>query len=212
MNEPVEVRQGLTHASPKVREAALIALDQMPGSPLNAADVTNILTSNDHALQHTGLWVVSHHPDWSKDMIAFLRNRFNESPLTSEEEILFSDILVSFSEDRHMQRFMADRIRHASKERKLFLLGAMAKSSVKEFPQAWVEQVGLQLNPGIHPQVKAKALELVDLRGIASLADKLHMVADKALRVKSIAALLKTHPKFSEQHFAYRARKVNLQR
>ncbi|MBC7758391.1 MAG: HEAT repeat domain-containing protein [Phormidesmis sp. FL-bin-119] len=208
INEPTEVRKGLTHVSPKVREAALIALDQMPKSPLKMSDVTNFLTSNNPQLQRTGLWVASHHPDWSNEMIVFLRSRFIRGPLTSEEALLFSDILVSFSEDVQMQQFMADQIKQASKERKLFFLGAMGKSSVKEFPKAWVEQVGLQLSPEIDPQVKAKALELVSLRSISSLADKLRTVADDnnnsvVLRVQAIAALLKTNPKFSEKHFTY---------
>lgn len=208
INKPLEVTKGLTNDSPKVREAALIALDQMPNSPVKANDVKIFLTSNNRELQNTGFWVASHHPEWANDMIAFLGSRFKGGPLNSEEEILFSDLLVSFADNDQVQRFMADQMKYSSKERKLFLLGAMAKSSVKEFPSAWILQVGLQLNPEIDAQVKGKALELVDLRSIASLSEKLNIVADDKnnkvlLRLQAVGALLKSNPDFSDQHFTF---------
>ncbi|GAA4451322.1 hypothetical protein GCM10023189_13220 [Nibrella saemangeumensis] len=208
MNQPQPVAQALTNASPKVRVAALIALDQMPASTLQASQLTPFLTGIDKNLQRTALWVASRHPGWAGDMAAFLRSRFKGAPLTADEEQLFGEVLVSFSGNADMHRFMVEQTQGASKERKLFLLSAMARYSGEKLPPAWVEQLGRELVSAGDPPVQARALELVGLRNITSLSEPLRQVANDnqnaaPLRIGAIGALLKTQPAFSEPDFAY---------
>ncbi|WP_128548470.1 PVC-type heme-binding CxxCH protein [Larkinella soli] len=208
LNQPQKVEAALAHSSPKVREAALIALDQMEDSPLRADRLTPFLAGTDRNLQATALWVASHHPDWAPDMAAFLKKRFQGAALTADEEKLYGDVLVSFSGNPEMQQFMAEQLEGASKERKLFLLNAMSRLPGEKFPAVWTEPVGRQLAPDNEPEVKARAIELVGLRNITSLAGPLSRLADDdrnpaGLRLQSLGALLKAQPELTDYRFAF---------
>lgn len=208
LNQPQPVAAALSNASPLVREAALVALDQMAASTLQASQTTAFLKSPNKNLQRTALWVASHHPAWAGEMTAFLRTRFAGKPLTADEEQLFGDMLVAFSENAGMQQFMADQLREAPKARKLFLLGTMARYPAEKLPAAWIEGIGQQLVLAQDAQVQAKALELVGLRSLNTLSSQLRQVAgdDKnpaSLRMGALGALLKTQPAFTEPNFAY---------
>jgi putative heme-binding domain-containing protein len=117
-------------------------------------------------------------------------------------------MLVNFCGNAGMQQFIAQSLKGADAERKLFLLGAMAECREKKLPDVWVTAVGQQLVSGNDAQVQARALELVRLREITSLGRQLQQVADDAqnpsrLRLEAIAALLKVQPAFSGKHFTY---------
>ncbi len=206
LNQPDMVKEGLAHASPDVQEAAIIALDQMPDTPLQANQLIPFLTSKNEKLQRTARWVASHHPEWSEHMMAFLRIRFQQDTLPEDERMLLSDMLVSFCGDTHMQQFMAEQMKGASAKRRLFLLDAMAACKVEETPQVWVKQIGEQLTSFHDPQVQARALEVVRLRGITSLTKPLLQVADNPksaaeLRIGAMGALLEVTPTLTDRHF-----------
>lgn len=208
MNQAKMVEPGLIHASPQVRETALIALDQMRPSTLRPDQLRPFLTSKSLDIQRTALWVASHHPHWADEMTQFLRSRFAGSPFTEEEKEMYGNVITSFGENTSMQRFVADQLKGVPLERKLFLLDAMAKSRVKKFPEIWVEAIGRQLTSANDRQVQARTMELIRLRGITSLNDRLRQVAEDpkspaSLRIEVIGALTKDQPQFSDAHFNY---------
>jgi len=208
LNQPQPLVAALNNASPLVREAALIALDQMRPSPLRADQLTAFLDSPNKGLQRTALWVVSHHPDWSGAMTAFLKKRFVGPPLTADDEQLFGDMLVAFSENTDTQTFMAEQLKSAPAARKLFMLNTMARYPKEKLPQIWVEGIGQQLVSNRDPAVQARALGLAGLRNLSALTDGLRQVADDtkapaSLRMRALGTLLKAQPDFSESHFAY---------
>ena len=208
INEPELVKQGLVHASAKVQEAALIALDQMPSSTLQATQITPFLTGNNTELKHTALWVASHHPEWSADMVQFLSSRFQRGSLSKEEQELFGNILVSFCGDIRMQTFIGEQFKGASAAHQLFLLGSMKACRVEKFPEAWTNQLQNQLASGMDAQVKSQVMQLIRLRGISTLNNGLQQVADDTqnsteLRVEAIATILTSQPKFTNHNFEY---------
>ncbi len=195
-------------SSPLVREAALIALDQMRPSPLRANQITAFLKSPDKSLQRTALWVASHHPDWAGEMASFLKTRFAGAPLTTDEEALFGDMLVAFSGDTGMQTFIADQVRTGTVPHKLFLLNTIARCPAEKLPVAWVGLVGEQLVSAGTPTVQARALELVGLRSLTALTNNLREVIDNpksapSLRMGALGMLTKVQPTFSDAHFSY---------
>ena len=208
LNQPQPVALALTHSSSSVREAALITLDQMRPSPLQANQLMAFLNSKDKALQRTGLWIASHHPAWSGELITFLKNRFAGPPLTADDEQLVGDMLVAFSTNPDMQQFMADQLKTAPTARKLFLLSTMGRYTAEKLPASWVQQIGQQLIAGSEPQVQARTLELIGLRSLTALTGQLRQVADEtnntaSLRMGALSLLLKTQPTFSDSQFAY---------
>lgn len=207
LNQPGPVQEGLAHASPDVQETAMIALDQMPGAPLQAPQLIPFLTSQDEKLQRASRWIASHHPEWSGDMMAFLQSRFQQGALPPEERTLLGDMLVSFCGDLQMQQFMATQMAGASEERTLFLLDAMAACNVEEMPSTWVKQIGQQLTAP-SPPVQARAVELVRLRNITSLTKQLRQLADNSstavpLRLEALGALLAETPKLTNRQFDF---------
>jgi putative membrane-bound dehydrogenase-like protein len=208
LNQPGIVEPALAHTSPDVREAALIALEGMPKSPLRSNQLASFLASDNNQLKRTALWVASRHPEWSGDMIAFLRTRFSGPAMSEEEKGLLGEMLVNFCGNAGMQRFIAEQLKNTAPERKLFLLDAMAGCREKQFPEVWIAALGQELASGNDAQVKARALELVRLRAISSLSAPLRQVADNEknsprLRIDAIGALLKAQSNFSEKHFGY---------
>lgn len=208
INEPAMVSPWLADASAGVQEAALITLDQIPSAALQAKQLTPFLTASNISLKHTALWIAAHHPEWSADMVGFLKGRFERGPLSKEEEQLFGNILVSFCGDARMQGFMADQFRSATPAHKLFLLGSMEACRVEQFPGSWTKQLQQQLVPGTDAQVQSRVMQLVRLRGLTSLSKQLQQVADNTgntteLRVEAIATLLKAEPGFTDHNFDY---------
>jgi putative membrane-bound dehydrogenase-like protein len=211
LNQPQPVISALSHSSPLVREAALVALDQMRASTLQANQLTAFLKSPNKNLQRTALWVASHHPNWSGQMVDFLRGRFAGPQLTADEEQLFGDMLIAFSNDPAMQQFMVSQLQTAPAARKLFILNTMARFPAEKLPHTWVDGIGQQLvgtSPTTDPLVQARALELVGLRSLTALTGQLQQVADNAhnpasLRMSALATLLKTQPSFPDAQFAY---------
>jgi putative heme-binding domain-containing protein len=208
LNEADEVRKGLANSSPQVREAAFIALDQMPGSPLTAGELTTFLSEKNEKLQQSALWIASHHPEWSRELITFLDKRLKTDSLNAQEEKLYTDILVSFGDDAHMQKFIAGMLNTGTKQKKLFILDVMGKMKVKTFPALWINQLGQLLHASGEAQVKSKTIELVQMRGIRSLDNKLLQVADDenntaTIRIQALTGIINKKTILSDKHFSY---------
>jgi putative heme-binding domain-containing protein len=213
LNDPTEVQLALAHTSPQIQEVAMIALDQMAASSLRAIQVMPFLTYTNKNLQRTALWVAAHHPDWSSEMVGFLEKRLKGSALSADEKNLFGELLVSFCGNTTMQQFMANALKEATIDRKLFLMDAMAKCPGKEFPPVWTESIGVQLTSSTDPLVQAKVLELVNLRSITSLGKQLKQAAENTrvqanIRIAALGALLKTQSALSESQFQYLYRQL----
>ena len=208
INDVSSVRSHLSDTSVRVREAVIITLDQMPTSPLSAKELTPFLTHANSKLQQVALWAASHHPEWSADMIAFLDKQLKgNEPVISNEKLL-SDMLVSFGAEPKMQKFIADKLGNSTRDRQLFLLGAITRMNMKEFPAVWTARLGSLLDGKTDVVVKEKVVELVQLRSIKSLGKNLATVAnDKqnpaALRMQAIEASGMESKKLSNEYFAF---------
>jgi len=208
LNRPAEVKKGLSSPSPRIREAVLIALDQMPGKPISAGQVIPLLSDKNSDLQHTALWVTSHHPEWSKDIRAFLSTRLKKGGLTLGEKDSFRDILIAFSADHAIQQFIADQLATTTQDQKVFLLEVMGASQVKTFPKVWVDRISNLLSSNENVQIKMAALDLARLGGIKSLSNTIRQVVEndknpQELRTEGLSILLETAPKLLESDFRY---------
>lgn len=208
LNNPASVRPGLTHASPLVQEAALISLDQMQASTLQAADITGFLTGKNETLKNTTLWIASHHPAWSAEMISFLKNKFAKGALSADEERLYKELLVSFAEQENIQAFIANGLQSGNKQYQLFFLDVMAKSKLKNIPDVWTEAIRKHLAPGTDVAIKTAAMNLVAMRELKELSSETKQVASdannpEALRMDAVSVLLKQDSILRADDFAF---------
>ncbi len=65
-------KHGLSADSFAAQRAALLALDQMPSSALQATDIGPLLSTSDPVLQQTTVEVLARHPEWTKESIQWL--------------------------------------------------------------------------------------------------------------------------------------------
>jgi putative membrane-bound dehydrogenase-like protein len=141
--DPKGTAAGLKSANLLTRRAALVALDQMDGSGLEAATVAAELTSPDARLKETAWWIAGRHPDWGGALAGFLRDRLNAKDLSAEERDELVHRLARFAGSAPVQEMLAGRLMDAAAARDVrrTVLRAMAQSGLKEAPEAWVAGV-----------------------------------------------------------------------
>lgn len=136
---PTETRLGLKSGSPRTQRAALIALDQMDGTDLKAADATSFLGASDPSLRQAAAWVASHHPDWGGALAGFFQERLNATDLSDTERAGLSRQLAEFAGDKAIQQLMASRLSEAGTTSlaKQAVLEAIALANLKTPPASW---------------------------------------------------------------------------
>ncbi len=133
------VVKGLASDSPRVRRAALIALDQMPAGKLDAAAVARELTVADPRLQEAAWWIAGRHPDWGGTLTRFFAARLADAGLRAEQREELVAQLSRFAKGRAVQELLASRLREStSPEEQVLVLRAMAGAAVKPVPGEWV--------------------------------------------------------------------------
>jgi hypothetical protein len=81
LEDPVATAAALHAGTPAARKAALIALDQMPGSRLAPEQLLPWLRSSDDELKKTATWIISRHPEWGDAVVPFLAEQLGaETP------------------------------------------------------------------------------------------------------------------------------------
>ena len=214
LGQYASLQKALKHSSWKVRRIALIALDQLPDSPLGPSDIRPFLAHPEPSLQQTALWVATHHPDWTQSLTSFLVQQLNQAALAEKDAALLSDILISFCGNTDMQLFIADQFRHGKQQKQLFLLTAMQACEEEAFPMSWVEVLEREMQQSDDPEVISAMLDLIRLRQPQELASTLDQVIRQdnfplELRIKAIAAEGEFHSSIRADHFSFLLGKMN---
>ncbi len=130
------------------RRAALIALDQMAGHPLQAGQVTPLLSSNEPRLAQTARWIVAHHPGWSGALRDYLTRQLARPDLSEEEAAGLQTLLANSTDDPESRVVIATAAVSGSRNAKLAALRVMARADVKRPPPAWSVAIATALQSG----------------------------------------------------------------
>jgi len=125
--------------SPRVRRAALIALDQMDGGDLKAETVAAELNATDPALRETAVWIAGRHPEWGDALAGYFRKELaRDLPPAARDELATQ--LAGFTRTPAIQQLLAEPLHEAAARprRAILALRAIARSGLKEAPEAWV--------------------------------------------------------------------------
>jgi putative membrane-bound dehydrogenase-like protein len=200
LKTPAALTKALHDANPRVRKTALIALDQMDESPLRRNEIRPFLQDRDQDLHKAALWVVSHHPDWSGEVLNYLDARLAAPKFAPDEEQSVRDAILSFCNDTGLQNVVAKSLGNPNlpAARQLFLLDTIDSCSLKKFPDAWTAPVG-KLVADAKSDVQLRAINLVRSQQIKGLEDKLQRIAENApaspeLRIAALGALTSSAP------------------
>lgn len=207
LGKTAPVLHALQHPDENVRTTALIALDQMDRSPLKKRDVMPFLTSNSTRLQETGTWVLSHHPEWSDLVIAYTQNRFEGKSLREGEEKVLADLLVTFSKDGAVRKFVAEKLNalETTESIRHLLLDVVRRYPTPELPGVWVSQLATLLKHA-DMSMRSHVLNLIQSRSIPALEKELDQIVlntehTKAFQLKALAARIRSRPQLSDAEF-----------
>lgn len=200
LKTPAPLIQALHNPEPRIRKTALIALDQMDHSPLTRAQIRPFLQDADAGLHKAGLWVVSHHPTWSGEVLSFLQARLEAPDFSPGKAQPVRDTILAFCNDPAIQKIVTSSLAQSktSAGRQLFLLDTIDGCSLKKFPAPWAGQVGDLLDHG-SPDVQLRALSLIRSQQIPGLEGRLQQLAatpsaSPELRIAALAALVSARP------------------
>ncbi|MEX2285891.1 MAG: PVC-type heme-binding CxxCH protein [Planctomycetaceae bacterium] len=138
-----QTRSALAHESLRVRQAALMVLDQLPGGNVQLSDVLPHLDSTDPAMQETAWWITERHREWAPNLAAYFREALAITPDGTEQLGKLSARLATFAADPTIQKVMADALTDANARRgvRLAMLSAMAASRQQPIPDAWAAAI-----------------------------------------------------------------------
>ena len=207
LGRPAPVLKALRAPEPKVRKAALIALDQMDHSPLRREQALASLETDDKDLRSAALFVMSHHPDWAGAVLQFLNARIHDAHFGGSEMESVRDAILAFGSDAGVRQLIGNLLRDGSLGEKqlIFLLDTVGEIPLKELPAAWVEGLRGLLSPG-NQNVQLRAVDVVRARGVPGLDAQLEQIANASsapdqMRISALAAIASRNPKLSDAQY-----------
>ena len=211
--DAASARAGLASPDPRIRRAALIALDQMDGHPLKPEDATPLLISADPLLKETAVWIAGHRPDWGGSLAGFYRDRLSSASLAEKAVAELSSQLAPLARAPAIQALLADTLRAGpSPQARRAALGAMVAAALKDTPARWFAELARALetsDPELLGQVIATVRSLTmpkqppaDLIAALSAVGVASSVSD-ALRLDALAALPSGLPAVDPNLFSF---------
>lgn len=200
LRSPELLVQALTDSSVNMRRSALIALDQMDGSPLQKDQIVPLLNSNHEALQNTAIWVATHHPDWADVIVGFLEKSINNADKVDSRDASLRNLMIKFANSPQVQQFIAGKLNNNSLtlSKKLLLIDVMNQANIGELPDSWVKQAGVLLRSDDY-EIRSAILNVIKSRRVAALNTALNqMIQDEKysadFKLKALGARLMSDP------------------
>jgi putative membrane-bound dehydrogenase-like protein len=152
------VAAGLASANPAVHRAALMAMDQMEDTHIQAAQVVAELSAKDQALRDTASWIAGRHAEWADALAQTLSGQLSDASLDQAEKARLGHQLASLSKAPSIQQLLASRVADAQApvaERKL-AMNAMAEAGAHDLPASWMASLTGALED-TNPEVASSA-------------------------------------------------------
>ncbi len=196
--------RGLSHDSADVQRGALIALDQMAGGKLAAADVIARLSVADRSLRNAAWLVAQRHPEWATEVAGWMRQELKRVSATSDERrASFRDALARSSGSAEVQALIAELIRdpQTPPTSRLLALEAIAEATHPKLPSSWLDALTLAANSPLEA-VARQAVITIRSRNVTACDESLRKLAvdgrrQATLRVAAMATVaprVKTTP------------------
>jgi putative heme-binding domain-containing protein len=167
INDRTGTLAALKDASPRVRQAGLIALDQMKDGRLTRDLVVPLLDSADDALQRAVLEVIGRRPGWADAAGELLGRWLKAKELTVAQERSLSSVLLALRAEPGIRKLVAGALaeRATVTPTRLLLLRVMAQGRPEALPESWLAALGEALKHE-HPAVRRAAVAVVKAGGL----------------------------------------------
>jgi putative membrane-bound dehydrogenase-like protein len=215
LGQPAPVLKALSAPQPKIRKAALIALDQMDQSPLRREQALASLQTEDKDLRGAALFVMSHHPEWAGAVLQYLNARIHDPNFGGSEAEPVHDAILAFAADPGLQDLIGKLLQDPAlgEAQSIFVLDTVAGMPVKQVPDSWVAGLDRLLTSG-SPNVRLRTVDLIRTRGISGLDPQLQQIANASstpdqTRVSALASLVLRNPKLTAAQYEFLMSKLD---
>lgn len=147
INDPAATALGLAESHPRVRRAAMVALDQMGAADrLNPAQVAAWLNETDPWLRESAAWMIGRHPEWGQTLADLYRDALRAHAPRSG----LVEQLANLAKSDAIRTLLAQTARDPalSTECRTRALEAMARADARDLPQDWAEAIVQALDEG----------------------------------------------------------------
>ena len=110
IDDPKGTSAGLASDQPRVRRAALAALDQMDRGGLKSEQVAEYLSSSDASLKETASWIIGRHSEWAGALAGFFGDRLKNGKLSVAEQAELERQLARFASAPPIQSLLAENL------------------------------------------------------------------------------------------------------
>jgi putative membrane-bound dehydrogenase-like protein len=199
----------LADDSPRVRRAALIALDQMPGGELSRDEVAALLDTTDQPLLTAALDVISRRPGWADELVAIAAKLLERQELSESDQSLVSGSLVAMSSNENVQALIADSLadQRLLPAKQALLLDVIERSGLDPLPAKWAAalHVVLRRQPR-NPPVLVQAINLAGAHWLDEYERPLQSIIEDrrpqpACQIAALGALAPRMEKLSPGEF-----------
>jgi putative membrane-bound dehydrogenase-like protein len=197
--------------NPRVRRAALVALDQLKSPQLQASHVIEQLESGDASLRDAAWWIIGRHTEWGDAVSDLLRVQLTSDLPEERRQLVISRAakLANSGAVQHMLAMIASGSNTPTPARRA-ALHAMSASRFRNIPESWIQALTIvTATPGNDllddVLTTARALNIPASKA-GRLTDNLTKLADnesvpRQTRVLALAALPGTNHSLSRQQF-----------
>ncbi|MFZ9837099.1 MAG: PVC-type heme-binding CxxCH protein [Opitutaceae bacterium] len=134
-----------TTAPPAALRAALVAADQLTGSPLQPGDVLPWLRSGTAPLPQTAGWIIAQRPAWGDTLGTYFRERLQTPPSDAAERAALHAQLLSLAASTGVQQALAGALGDAPPAGRALAAEILARASLREAPALWLEALARRL-------------------------------------------------------------------
>lgn len=177
------------------------------GGALRKENLAAFLASKKPSLQKSGIWVASHHPEWSDIVINLLKSRFSTNEIYEDDIISMRELMITFCHDNKLQVFISEQLesKTSSIAKKIFLMDVITQAHVVSIPIVWVQSLVKLLENG-DEEIKSRVLGLIESRRIKSLNGQLNQIIQQEFarpdfRLKALSSKLLSEPNLSDKEF-----------
>jgi len=196
----------LSNSSEKMRYAAAIALDQMDNSPLKKEHLVPFLSSEDPLDRSLSIWIMTHRPEWSDIVVAFIKK--SEKQLDAHNAESLQELIKTFSSSADLQKHMAAKVMSPSSGETIraFYLDAMMNADLKDFPDQWSSSLQNLLDRNLGNDVNKSVMDIIEARSLEGFGSSLSRIysdknSEAEIRLKALAAKIATVPEVNEKEF-----------
>jgi putative heme-binding domain-containing protein len=181
INDPKATQPALADPNPRVRQAALVALDQMKAGQLAREQVVPLLDTDDQDLQQAVLEVMGRRPGWSGEVTGLLRGWLTSRTLSDRQQSSLTGALLAFAGQADVQGLVAEALSspRTTLPTRLLLLRVLARARVEPLPKAWRQALEKSLG---HDDlaVRREAVSVIKARNLADFDTPLFALSKQA--------------------------------